>query len=334
MGSGSHSGSHSEWTGHVPVMADEVATLLGGAPEGLIVDATVGGGGHSERVLEGDPSRRLVGLDRDPVAIAAARARLVRFGDRADLVLANFSNLARVLTSRGSAAVAGVLVDLGVSSHQFDVPERGFSYRTDARLDMRMDPTAARSAWDVVNATTSAELVRILQRGGEDRFASRIAGAIVRSRPLDTTSELSEAVVGAIPAAARRGGGHPAKRSFQAIRIEVNGELDALRAVLDQAAALLVPGGRLVVLSYHSGEDRIVKSFMLRQETGGCTCPPDLPCACGAEPLLRRLARSALRPSAAETALNRRAASARLRAAARLGTVPTKPDTSSRSDLP
>lgn len=324
----------SGWSGHVPVMAIEVARIFADAPEGTVVDATVGGGGHSERILESDPTRRVVGIDKDPAALSAAGSRLARFGGRAELVRSDFSRLALVTSGLGNAAVAGVLVDLGVSSHQFDVPERGFSYRADARLDMRMDPDAARSAWDVVNTTTPDQLIRILERGGEDRFASRVGAAIVRSRPLHTTSELAEAVLAGIPAYARRGGGHPAKRTFQAIRIEVNGELDALGAVLEAAVQILVPGGRLVVLSYHSGEDRIVKSFVARHETGGCTCPVGLPCACGAEPLLVRLNRSALRASAAETALNRRAASARLRAAARLGAAPAKTDPSSRSELP
>ena len=323
----------SEWSGHEPVMTAEVVRIFAGAPEGIVVDATVGGGGHSERILEGDSSRRIVGFDRDPAALSAAGTALARFGSRCQLVRSDFSRLAQVASDLGIAAVAGVLVDLGVSSHQFDVPERGFSYRADARLDMRMDPDAARSAWDVVNTTTPDELVQILARGGEDRFASRVGAAIVRNRPLHTTYELAEAVLSGIPAYARRGGGHPAKRSFQAIRIEVNGELDALRSVLEAAVRLLVPDGRLVVLSYHSGEDRIVKSFITRHETGGCTCPVGLPCACGAQPLLARLNRSPLRPSAAETALNRRAASARLRAAVRLSTAPTQTDPSSRSEL-
>jgi len=216
--------------------------------------------------------------------------------------------------SLGEEGVAGVLFDLGVSSPQFDRAERGFSYRHDAPLDMRMDRTQDRNARDVVNDYAAAELAGVLYRYGDERFSRRIADAVVAHRPIETTHELAEIVRDAIPAPARRTGGHPAKRTFQALRIEVNDELEALAGALDQAIDLLLPGGRCVVLSYHSGEDRIVKDRFRRAETGGCICPPGLDCVCGATPKVKLLRRSAQKATAAEVERNPRAASARRRA--------------------
>jgi 16S rRNA (cytosine1402-N4)-methyltransferase len=226
--------------------------------------------------------------------------------------------MADALHDLGIEAVSGVLFDLGVSSPQLDRAERGFSHRFDAPLDMRMDTTTGPTAADVINGYDEAELVRVLRDLGDERFAGRIARAIVARRPVTTTGELAEIVRDAIPAPARRTGGHPAKRSFQAVRIEVNAELDILPAALDQAIELLVPGGRCVVLAYHSGEDRIVKERFRTASTGGCTCPPGLPCVCGATPLVRLLKRGAWKPSAAEITANPRAESARLRAVEKL----------------
>lgn len=301
---------------HRPVMVVEVVDLFEPVPPGLVVDATVGGGGHATAILAAHPHLSLVGLDADPDAVVAARAALAGAGRRAAVREANFGQLRAVVSER---PLSGVLFDLGVSSAQLDRPERGFSYRVDAPLDMRMDRRQGRSAADVVNAMDPGELARLLAANGEGRFARRIARAIVSSRPLTTTGQLAEVVRSAIPAATRRQGGHPAKRVFQAIRIEVNAELEVLGPALDTAIELLAPGGRCVVLAYHSGEDRLVKARLAPAATGGCTCPPGLPCVCGAKPLVRLLSRGARRPGAAEVAANPRAASARLRAAERLG---------------
>lgn len=303
---------------HRPVMVDEIVALFAAAPAGLVVDATVGGGGHAAALLDDRADRTVVGLDRDPDAVAAAGATLARFGERATVRRARFDELADVVRSLGHDEVAGVLFDLGVSSPQLDRPERGFSYRADAPLDMRMDPGQARSADDVVNTYDERELASVLARYGDERYARRIARAIVAARPVRTTAQLAGIVRDAIPAPARRRGGHPAKRSFQAIRIEVNDELAVLPVALDRAVELLAPHGRCAVLSYHSGEDRIVKERFLRAEDGGCECPPGLPCACGATPLVRLLRRGGWTPSAAEVAANPRAESARLRAVEKL----------------
>jgi 16S rRNA (cytosine1402-N4)-methyltransferase len=238
-------------------------------------------------------------------------------GDRVRLRRARFDQLAEIVGEEGTGAVAGVLFDLGVSSPQFDRPGRGFSYRGEGPLDMRMDPSQPASAADVVNGAGEERLARILAEYGDERFARRIARAIVAARPLATTTELADVVAGAIPAPARRRGGHPARRTFQAIRIEVNQELVVLPPALDQALDLLAPGGRCVVLSYHSGEDRIVKQRFTDAATGGCQCPPQLPCQCGARPTVR-IVRRGVKPPAAEAAANRRAQSARLRAVEKL----------------
>jgi 16S rRNA (cytosine1402-N4)-methyltransferase len=305
---------------HRPVMVDEIVDLLGPVPAGTVVDATVGGGGHSRAILSAHPHLRIVGLDRDQDALAAATEALAPFvaeqPPRATLVHTRFDGLAAALDGLGIDAVSGALFDLGVSSPQLDRADRGFSYRADAPLDMRMDRTeATRTAADLVNGATVSELADLFKANGEARFAGRIASAIARQRPIATTGQLAEVVRDAIPAAARRTGGHPAKRVFQALRIAVNAELDVLPVALDAAIERLAPGGRLVVLSYHSGEDRIVKDRFLAAEGAGCTCPPRLPCVCGAAErrTFRLLHRGARKPSAAEVAANPRAESARLR---------------------
>jgi 16S rRNA (cytosine1402-N4)-methyltransferase len=307
--------------GHQPALADDVVELLlpALALGGTLVDATLGRAGHARRLLEEAPSTRLVGIDRDPEAVEASRADLAPYGERVRLVRAAFQDLEATLERLGVAAVRGVLFDLGVSSPQLDAPERGFSYRFAGPLDMRMDPSQPLTAEQVVNNYSERDLERVIRRYGEERFARRIAAAIVRSRPHRTTDELADVVARALPAAARRRGGHPARRSFQALRIEVNHELDALRAGLPAALAALEPGGRVAVISYHSLEDRIVKTYFAEQARG-CACPPDLPvCRCAARARLRVLTRRPVRPRPAEIAANPRSKAAKLRAAERLG---------------
>ncbi len=303
---------------HVPVLLDRVVALFRDVPPGLYVDATLGGGGHAAAVLAANPGLRLLGLDRDDAAIAAARTRLAPFGDRVQIVRTGFDRLADVVRERTDEGASAVLMDLGVSSPQLDVAERGFSYRSAAPLDMRMDRRQSLSALDVVNDYPYAELVRVIRGFGEERFATRIARSIIEARPVADTAQLAEIVRDAIPAPARRTGGHPAKRTFQAIRIEVNQELEQLAEALDGALAVLAPGGRLAVMSYHSLEDRLVKSTLRDAETGGCVCPQNLPCVCGAEPTVRLLKRGAWVASPEETQVNRRAESVRLRAVERL----------------
>jgi 16S rRNA (cytosine1402-N4)-methyltransferase len=303
---------------HVPVLLDRVVELLRVVPDGLYVDATLGGGGHAEAVLDAHPGLRLLGLDRDDVACAAAARRLARFGDRVEIVRTGFEELGALVTERTTEGASAVLFDLGVSSPQLDEPERGFSYRTAAPLDMRMDRRQRRSAMEVVNEYPYAALVRVIAEFGEERYARRVARAIVEARPIADTATLAEVVRDAIPAPARRSGGHPAKRTFQAIRIEVNRELDVLAEALDDALVHLVPGGRVAVLSYHSLEDRLVKSTLREAAVGGCTCPPSLPCQCGAEPTVRLLKQGAWKAGADEVTDNPRAQSVRLRAAERV----------------
>jgi 16S rRNA (cytosine1402-N4)-methyltransferase len=304
--------------GHRPVMVDEVVGLMVPVPPGTVVDATVGGGGHARALLDAADHLTVLGLDRDPVAVAAAASALAPFGARARVRRSRFDRLREVAAEEGLEALSGVLFDLGVSSPQLDRAERGFSHRGEGPLDMRMDPDDERTAADVVNGLPEADLARLLRTYGDERHAGRIARAIVAARPLRTTAELAEVVRDAIPAPARRRGGHPARRTFQAVRIEVNAELAVLPGALDAAVDLLAPGGRCVVLAYHSGEDRIVKDRFREAATGGCTCPPGLPCACGAEPRVRLLKRGAWKPSAEEVADNPRAGSARLRAVEKL----------------
>ena len=308
-------------TDHVPVLADEVRQLLAVEPGETVVDATFGAGGHAALLaadLRGEG--RLIAIDRDP----SARAYFDRFrkqtGVQGRFLRGDFSVVLDQLAENG-ARVDAILFDLGVSSMQIDRPERGFSYAADAPLDMRMDPSADYSARKLVNEASERELAHIFRQYGEERYAKQIARAIARrrrERPFDRTGELVETIKNAIPAPARFGDGHPAKRVFQALRIAVNDELTALEDALPAAVDLLKPGGRLAVISFHSLEDRIVKQF-LRDQEGGCTCPPDFPvCVCGREPVLRATPRRAIRPSSRETANNPRAASARLRAAVKV----------------
>jgi 16S rRNA (cytosine1402-N4)-methyltransferase len=294
---------------HVPVMLQEVLDAFAAVPSGSVIDATCGGAGHSTAILESRDDLRIVGLDRDQTAVGIATERLSRFGDRAEVKWLRFDHLREAATDHAQPIV-GVLFDLGVSSAQFDIGGRGFSYRFDAPLDMRMDTSSGPTAADVVNLSTPAELRHVISKYGDERFADRIARALVANRPVLTTSQLSEIVTTAIPAATRRTGGHPAKRTFQALRIEVNDELRVLGPAVDAAIDVLAPGGRVVVLSYHSGEDRIVKDRFRFAETGGCSCPSGLPCVCGALPRGRMVRRGVLRPTEAEQARNPRAASA------------------------
>jgi 16S rRNA (cytosine1402-N4)-methyltransferase len=303
---------------HQPVMSAEITELFDAVPPGVLIDGTVGGAGHARALLEAHPDLELLGLDQDEDALAASAQVLAPFGDRVRLRNARFDHLSEVMRDEGIDEASGVLFDLGVSSPQLDRPERGFSYRVDGPLDMRMDRTQARTAATVVNEYDEARLADVLSSYGDERFAGRVAHAIVRARPVGSTGELADIVRDAIPAATRRRGGHPARRTFQAIRLEVNEELSVLTATLDQAIDALTPGGRCAVLAYHSGEDRIVKAAFRNAATGGCTCPPDLPCTCGAEPTVRLLKRGAWKPSPDEVRRNPRAESARLRAVERL----------------
>jgi 16S rRNA (cytosine1402-N4)-methyltransferase len=307
---------------HVPVLAEEVRELLAVQPGETVVDATFGAGGHSRmlaRELQGEG--KLVAVDRDPTV----RPYFDRVKASAPGVQARFlrGDFAVVLSQLGSNGVRAdvVLIDLGLSSMQVDRPERGFSYATDAPLDMRMDPSEEFSAADLVANASERELETIFRRYGEERYARQIARGIVRRReaaPIERTGQLVDVVRASIPAPARFGEGHPAKRVFQALRIEVNHELESLEAGLPAAFQMLRPGGRLAVISFHSLEDRIVKRF-LRERARGCTCPPELPvCVCGKEPDARVLTPKPVRPSAREVDANPRASSARLRAAVRV----------------
>jgi 16S rRNA (cytosine1402-N4)-methyltransferase len=294
-------------------MLAQVLEVLGEAPGGVILDATLGGGGHAEAILEARRDIRIVGIDRDDHALAAAGSRLAPFVDRIQLERSAFVDLGSVLDGLGIDGLAGFLFDLGVSSPQLDHAQRGFSYREAGPLDMRMDRRQALTADQVVNGYDEAAFARLLVDNADERHARRIARAVVAQRPISDTARLAEIIRDAIPAPARRRGGHPAKRTFQAIRIEVNGELEQLADSLDEAIRRLVPGGRGAVLSYHSGEDRIVKRRFDLAATGGCTCPPRLPCGCGAVPLVVLARRAGRVPDDAEAATNPRAASARLR---------------------
>jgi 16S rRNA (cytosine1402-N4)-methyltransferase len=317
---------------HEPVLVGTVTELLAAGPPGWVVDATVGGGGHAAALLEAAPHLSVLGLDRDGDARAAATERLAPFGPRARVVAARFDQLADACATAGLGLLSGVLFDLGVSSPQLDRPERGFSHRGAGPLDMRMDPSAGHTAADVVNGATEDELTRILRAGGEERFARRVARALVAARPIETTDVLAELVRGAIPAPARRRGGDPANRAFQALRIAVNEELDQLEPALGQAVELLAPGGRLVVLAYHSGEDRIVKRVLTAATESPDRPPTGLPVPGGPAPApFRRLRGIARLAPAVEVAANRRAASVRLRAIERRL---IEPGTSEGSDTP
>ena len=309
-------------TDHVPVLADEIVATLDPRPGETVVDATFGAGGHSTLLaarLRGEG--KLIAIDRDPT-VAPYFERVRRASAvKARLLHGEFSVTLQQLADNGVRADV-ILLDLGVSSMQLDRPERGFSYAVDAPLDMRMDPSATYSARELVNEADESELADIFKRYGEERYARQIARAIVRrraSQPFERTGDLVETIKASIPAPARFGEGHPAKRVFQALRIDVNDELGAIERALPAALEMLRPGGRLAVISFHSLEDRIVKRF-LRSQEHGCTCPPDFPvCVCGSEPKLRATPRRAIRPSAAEVARNPRAQSARLRVATKVG---------------
>jgi 16S rRNA (cytosine1402-N4)-methyltransferase len=309
--------------GHVPVMLDRVLVLLGPAvaqPGSILLDATLGRAGHASALLREHPGLILVGVDADAAAIEESRRLLAPHAGRFTLVHAGYDTIPEILASLGYLSLQGALFDLGVSSPQLDDPERGFAYSRDAPLDMRMDRRRKLTAADVVNTYPVARLARVLREYGEERFASRIADAVVRERsraPLSSTMQLAEIIRNSIPAPARRSGGNPAKRTFQALRIEVNGELEALRTALPAALDALAVGGRIVVLSYHSLEDRMVKEAIADRVAD--TTPPGLPVSLEARrPRFRLLVRGAERPSAAELAANPRAASARLRAAERV----------------
>ncbi|OBG90738.1 16S rRNA (cytosine(1402)-N(4))-methyltransferase [Mycobacterium sp. E136] len=321
------SGDH----GHIPVLLDRCVELLTPAltrrsPDGegaVLVDATLGAGGHAERFLTELPGLRLIGLDRDPDALWIAGERLSRFGDRVMLVRTRYDGIGRVLGDDGywASQVDGILFDLGVSSMQLDRTDRGFSYAADAPLDMRMDPDAELTAADVINTYDQKSLTRVLREFGEERFASRIAAQLVRRRarqPFRTTGELVELLYQAIPAPARRTGGHPAKRTFQALRIAVNGELDSLRDALPAALEALAPGGRIVVMAYQSLEDRIVKAAFV-SATASRT-PPGLPVELpGHEPEFVALTRGTERAAPEEIERNPRSAPVRLRALEKVG---------------
>ena len=298
-------------------MESEIVAVFATVPPGVVLDATLGGGGHAGAILDSRPDLRILGLDRDPAALAAAIAGLERHRDRLVTSRRRFDDLRIAMADLHIDHLSGALFDLGVSSPQLDVGERGFSYRNEGPLDMRMDPDAPWTAADVVNGYDERELVRIIRRYGDERFASRIAKAIVAARPIESTTALAAVVTSAIPAAARRTGGHPAKRTFQAIRIEVNAELEVLPEAIDAAIEATVPGGRIAVLSYHSGEDRIVKE-RFRAATGACECPPDLPCVCGAVQTVRLVRGVPRTPAPDERQANPRSASARLRVAERI----------------
>ena len=303
---------------HKSVLLDECIEGLNIRPDGVYVDGTLGRAGHSREIAKRLTTGRLICIDRDMAAIEAAQTRLADWMDRVTLIHSNFSELGEVLKEAGITGVDGMLFDLGVSSPQLDDASRGFSYMQDAPLDMRMDVSAPLTAYEVVNTWSFEELRRILTEYGEERYSSRIAKAIVTVRetaPIETTLQLVEVIKSAMPSAALREKQHPAKRSFQAIRIAVNGELDALPPMLSAAVEALNPGGRLAVITFHSLEDRIVKQTMKELATG-CTCPPNFPvCVCGNKPKIRLVSRKPIVSGEAELEENPRARSAKLRVA-------------------
>ena len=307
--------------GHKPVLLDECLEALAIKPDGIYLDGTLGRAGHSLEIVKHLTTGRLIGIDRDETAIAAAQERLADYADRVTLVHSNFDRVREILDELGIDGADGMLFDLGVSSPQLDDAERGFSYRHDAPLDMRMDRTAALCAREVVNEWPYEELRRILFAYGEERYAPLIAKHIVQKReeaPIETTLQLAEIIKAAMPPSALREKQHPAKRSFQAIRIAVNGELDALPPMLEAAADKLHTGGRLAVISFRSLEDRVIKQTMQALATG-CTCPPNFPvCVCGKKPKMKLISRKPIVSGEAELAYNPRARSAKLRVAEKL----------------
>lgn len=312
---------------HIPVLLTECLEYLNLQTHYTFVDATLGGAGHSLEVAKriGSDSR-LIGIDQDPVARAAATERLMALPDeirpKIDVLAGNFGDLDSLLLEACVPSIDGILFDLGVSSVQIDTPSRGFSFKEDAPLDMRMDPSKhTLNAAEIINTYNAADLTRIIRQYSDEKWASRIADFIVKSReegPITTSGQLVEIIKAAIPASARRANGHPAKRTFQALRIEVNSELDVLRRGLEAAIRWLAPGGRIAVISYHSLEDRIVKDIF-KQYSQGCTCPPDLPvCVCGNKPVLKVVTKKPILPTAEEIERNPRSRSAKLRVATRL----------------
>ena len=301
---------------HVSVLLQECIDNLQIKPDGIYVDGTMGGGGHSLEIARRLNNGRLICIDQDPNAHEAAGKRLAEYQDRITFVRDNFGNLTSILDGLGIEKIDGMLLDIGVSSHQLDEAERGFSYQQDAPLDMRMNPEQPFCAYEVVNEYDEDKLDRVIFTYGEERWARRIAQFIVKERarkPIETTGELVEIIKKAVPKGARKDGPHPAKRTFQAIRIEVNGELDVLQNAIDAAAARLSPGGRLCIITFHSLEDRIVKETFRREENP-CICPPQFPvCVCGKKPLGRVITRKPILPSKEELAVNPRARSAKLR---------------------
>ncbi len=306
---------------HKSVLLDECIEALNIRPDGIYLDGTLGGAGHSYEIARRLTTGRLIGVDRDEVALEAASKRLAPFAQRVTTVHSNFSELDKILDDLGLDAIDGMLFDLGVSSPQLDEAERGFSYMADAPLDMRMNRRDSLSAWDVVNTWSQEELRRILYEYGEERYAPQIAAAIVRKRelvPVESTLELVDIIRSAMPAQALREKQHPAKRSFQAIRIAVNDELGSVSKLMRSAFRRLKPGGRLAVITFHSLEDRIVKSEM-QQASKGCTCPPEFPvCVCGKKPQVRLVSRKPIVSGKEELEVNPRARSAKLRVAEKL----------------
>ncbi|HQJ38283.1 MAG TPA: 16S rRNA (cytosine(1402)-N(4))-methyltransferase RsmH [Bacillota bacterium] len=307
---------------HTPVLLNETLEYLDPKPGGVYIDGTLGGAGHSSEIIKRIvPGGKLLGIDQDSNAIDAAKRRLEAYKDNVVIVRDNFRNIKAIALQKGFKEVDGILLDIGVSSHQLDEKERGFSYMHDGPLDMRMDTESSLNASDIVNNSSEQELIRILRDYGEEKWAVRIAKFIAEERKnsrIDTTFKLVDIIQRAIPAAARRDGGHPAKRTFQALRIAVNDELQVLEEALIDAARLLKPGGRLVVITFHSLEDRIVKKIFNNMEKP-CTCPPQLPvCACGKEPLLRVITKKPVTAGEEELKTNTRSKSAKLRAAERV----------------
>ena len=301
---------------HKSVLLEETIDNLNIKPEGIYVDGTLGGAGHSIEIAKRLTNGRLIGIDQDEAAIKAASERLIDFKDKVTIVRSNYCNIKQVLGDLDIQKVDGIMLDLGVSSYQLDTPERGFSYREDAPLDMRMDTRNELTAKDIVNNYSEMELFHIIRDYGEDNFAKNIAKHIVRMReekPLETTFELNEAIKAAIPMKLRINGGHPSKRTFQAIRIELNRELDVLKDTLQDMVELLAPGGRLCIITFHSLEDRIVKATFKRFENP-CTSPPSFPvCVCGKESYGKVISRKPILPSQEELEYNKRSKSAKLR---------------------
>lgn len=302
---------------HVSVLLKETIEQLNIRPDGIYVDGTLGGGGHAYEVCKRLSDKgRFIGIDQDADAILAAGERLKEFGDRVTIVRSNYCNMRMELQKLGIDRVDGILLDLGVSSYQLDTAMRGFTYREDAPLDMRMDQRQNKTARDIVNGYSEAELYRVIRDYGEDKFAKNIAKHIVAARekkPIETTGELSEIIKGAIPAKVRMNGGHPAKKTFQAIRIELNGELEVLKNSLDDMIDLLNPGGRICVITFHSLEDRIVKTIF-RTNENPCTCPSNFPvCVCGNKPKGRLAVKKPIVPGEEELEENKRSKSSKLR---------------------